>query len=324
VEDLPTLKVICPLVDFQVSRPLRDAEMTDEEWEAYLRGLDVELLFGVDLSDGVVLRRFLKDDFEGLNVPFLTSPLSMVSSAEFALEKRVMVQDESEFETIWFDVEKVLRNAVLALRLLKEGCFSADSVFGFLVVLADKNKLKYWTWFGGRKSCGRQLTYSFSFEEIPAMNRLLKKIQSVDFEKSQSLSFACKKFQRALEQHGLKDQIVDLLSALETLFKNGGEPNNMAAKIAVECSQLLGKNDEKKQEIRNVLDEAHRIRNKMVSGSRCMRAEDLDYASDVISRTRDYLRLAIKCILQGSRCLDPSQATGKSQGSNVQSLPILH
>jgi hypothetical protein len=318
---LPTLKVICPLVNFEVSRPLREPEMTDKEWEGYLRGLDVELLFGLDLYDGVVLRRFLKYDFEGLSAQFSARALSVVSSAEFVLEKRLSVEDESEFEMIRFDVEKALRNAVLALRLLKEGCFSADSVFGFLIVLAEKNELKYWTWFERRKSCSRQLIYSFSFEEIPAMNRLLKKIQSPEFERCESLNLACKKFQRALEEDGLKGQIADLLGAFEILFKGGEKTSTMAARIAFECSQLLGKSHEERQEIRSVFDEAYRIRNQMVIGPPSGESgKDSDYTLDVISRTRDYLRLAIKRFLQ---CSDLSQVA-KSEGFDMQGLPILY
>jgi len=274
--------------------------MTDEEWEDYLRGLDVDLLFGLDLSDEVVLRRFLKDDFEGLNTSFLTNPLSIFSSAEFALEKRVGVEDESDLETIRFGVEKALRNVVLTLRLLKEGCFSADSMICFLVVLAEKNKLKYWTWFERRKSCSQQLIYSFSFEEVPATNRLLKKIQGANFERSESLNLACKKFQRASEEDDLKNQIVYLLSAFETLLKNKKETNNLKAEIADEYSQLPIKKEES-QEMRSVLNEAYRIRNQMVNGFWSEQSEkDLDYVLDVISRTRDYLRLAIKRILQDS------------------------
>jgi predicted ATPase len=100
------------------------------------------------------------------------------------------------------------------------------------------------------------------------------------------------------EEDSLKDQIADLLNAFESLFKNGEETSDIETRIAVRCSQLLSKNDEEKQEIKRVFNEAYRIRNQLVNRPGSEKSEeDSDYAWDVISRTRDYLRLAIKCII---------------------------
>jgi hypothetical protein len=271
--------------------------MTTEELKDYLAGLELDLIFGLDISEDLKLRRFWKDEFEELRESFLISPSSPLSSARFTLEKRVRVENDLLFEKTRFDVEKDIGNAVLALRLLKDGCFLCNSAFSVLIVLAEKNQPRSWCWISQQKSCSCKLQYSLQFEEIQELRRLVEKIQNMDFAENKNLALACQRFQRAYEEDDMRNRLVDSMIALEALFKKGGERGKKEREIAVECSKLLGKDEEQKQEIKSIIEEAHRIRNLMVDGLEYELHEDADYISDVIFRAKNCLRESIKEIL---------------------------
>jgi len=62
-----TFKVICPLINFQIPLMLvGHAEMTNEEVMNYFKEREKELTNGIELVDGLKIRRISKEDFEDL------------------------------------------------------------------------------------------------------------------------------------------------------------------------------------------------------------------------------------------------------------------
>jgi hypothetical protein len=167
-----------------------------------------------------------------------------------------------------------MQNIVLALRLLKKGYVSGNSVFHIPTseYMVRKPELPFieWSWQPQRKLDSLNgFPYTLSHDELEDLKKLIQKVQNIDFVRRKNLKLACGRFQRAYEENDFEDQLIDIMIAFESLFLKG-EKGNVAQHgkiIAVGCSCLLGKNEEQRAEIESFLSEAYRIRNCVVHGS---------------------------------------------------------
>jgi len=252
------------------------------------------LVEGIDLLDGVKIRRISKKDLEDLkNTPISLPPYTQVSPSMFVLEKSMTVERDHEFQP-----DKIMRNVVLALRLVKGGYVSGSYVF--YILLSEKRQLFAWS----REEEPRPsdpFIYVLSFDEIPTVKKTLEKIQGIDFTKRKSLRLAFKRFQRAYEEEDVEDRLIDLMIAFEALFLRGEKAMRPAGRIvAIACSILLGKNDEEREEIRRLLTKAYSIRNCIVHGAEYKKPYlKSEYGLlEFVPKIEDYLRASIKKLLE--------------------------
>jgi len=214
----------------------------------------------------------------------------------FVLEKQTKVEKGQGL-----DLREVMQNIILSLRLLKEGLVFGS--FTFYVLLSKKRRVTSWSYEVDRPRTA--IPYVLDFKEVPRLRKIIRKIQGIDFSKRKSLDLACRRFQRAYEERDAEDRLIDLMIAFEALFLKGekGVPSK-GKLIAIACSTLLGKKEEKREEIKQTLVEAYSIRNCIVHGSEYprMKPDDkgeviVDTLPDLVSEVEDYLRESIKKLL---------------------------
>lgn len=287
-------KVICPLINFQIQNVLiGHTEMSSEQVMNFFKERERQLVEGIDLFDGVKIRRLSKEDLDDFKTNPTLPPYIMTLPVNFVLEKYITVENEHDFQ-----LDPILRNVVLALRLLKKSYVSGSSVF--YVLVSEKRLLN-------SRSCEEEprhefwgFKYALNFDEFPALKEILEKIQGIDFAKRKSLHLACKRFQRAYEESDAEGQLIDMMIAFEALFLKGEKAVSPAGQIvATACSILLGKNDEEREEIRRFLTKAYSVRNCIVHGSEYQKPiinKEYDIP-EFVSKIEDYLRESIKKLL---------------------------
>jgi hypothetical protein len=291
-------KVICPLLGFQIPVVLKGhPEYSREERDNYFEKLGTQLVEGIELVDGVRIRRMSKEDVEDINRYSQLIPSIMdLSSARFVLTRNVA--DEHNFLT-----DPIMKKTVLGLRLLKDGYVSGN--FIFYISLSDKSRIVDWSRDEGQRREYYGWGYALDFEEIPALKSLLEKLQRVDFDRQRRLGLACKRFGRAYEEDDSEDQLIDLMIALEALFvKKEVRGTSAKQKIANDCSDLLGIDEEEKRSIRDCLVEAYAVRNYIVHGSDYVRPEsdcqignDFDFMENLVQNVEGLVRDSIKTII---------------------------
>lgn len=254
--------MICPLVDFQIPVYLkRPPEYSREQVDDYFKKLEKQLLEGIELIDGVKIRRISKEDIEDINryLPLLPSNMDL-SSAKFVLAKNVVGEDHE------FRMTEAMHRIVLGLRLLKDSYVSGN--FVFYVSLSEESRVVDWSRGEGQRQERFGWGYALDSEEIPDLKNLLEKLERIDFDRERRLGLTCKRFGRAYEEDDFEDQLIDLMIAFEALFVRK-EVYGASKKqpIANNCSALLGRDDEEKEFIRSRLVEAYSIRNCIVHGS---------------------------------------------------------
>lgn len=292
-------KVICPLINFQIQNVLFGSTgLSQEEIVNLLKKRKNELVKGIDLLDGIKIRRVSGEDMEDIKTysfPLPIPPQMSISRSMFVLEKYISEEEEHRFE-----IHRVMLNGVLALRLLKKGNVWGGSVFCILV--SEKRQLTSMSWEEEPIPESYGPGYVLKFDEIPALKKILEKVQGMDFTKRKSLHLACKRFQRAYGESDAEDRLIDLMIAFEALFLRGEKAGSSAGQIvAVACSALLGKNDEEREEVRGFLTKAYSIRNCIVHGSEYKEPivyKNKEYnMSEFVSKIEEYLREAIKKFL---------------------------
>jgi len=254
-----------------------------------LKKREKQLVEGIDLFNGVKARRTSKEDFEDFKAtPMFLALSKKIPLGMFVLEKYITIEKEHEF-----DIDQIMRNIVLALRLLKKGY-----VYGSLVVYILVSEKRLLTSSSIDEQQRQELLgyrYTLNFDEIPTLKKLIKKIQKINFSKRKSLHLACKRFQRAYEKGDAEDQLIDFMIAFEALFLKGEKAMSPAGQIiAIACSTLLGRNDEEREEIRSFMNKAHTIRNYIVHGAEYKKKFEI---FDFVPKIEGYLRESIKKLL---------------------------
>jgi len=272
--------------------------MTDEEAKELFKEQQRQVVEGINLVNGVKIRLVSKEDIEDLKSGFFPLPTNLrerISPNTTVLAKNIEVKENHDFE-----LDKTMRNVVLALRLLKEGYFYGNYVCYILLPEKRSRILDSLSWDEQPRERRLGFGYALNFDEIPELKKLLEKLQALDFSKRKNLHLACKRFQRTYEESDSEDQLIDLIIAFEALFLKGEKRMSWRGQtIAIACSTLLGKNEEEREEIRSFLTKAYELRNCIVHGSEYKKpyVKKEFEISDFVSEIEDYLRESIKKLL---------------------------
>jgi hypothetical protein len=296
-------RVICPLYNFSVLNLtlIPSKNLSRIEIAKLLEAREKEVAEGIEVFNGVKIKRISKEDHKTLESSFFALPPdTKLRPSMFVLEKEITVKGELDYP-----LDTIMQNIVLAMRLLKKGYVSGNSVFYIpiseVVVNMPPFRLIEWTWLQQRKlEIWGGLPYALGFDDFQGLKRLVQKIQNIDFVKRKDLRLACGRFQRAYEEDNFEDQLIDIMIAFESLFLKGEKGNVPHGKIiAVGCSCLLGSNEEQREEIEFFLTEAYRIRNSVVHGSEYAKPKiKKEYEIyEFVSRVEEYLRESLKKLL---------------------------
>lgn len=263
-----------------------------------LKKRENEMTEGIELFDGMKIRRVSKEDIEDFKTnPILYPSLKSFSSAMFVLEKYITSDDEN-----FSNIHHTMLNGVLSLRLLKKGDVWGNSMF--YILLSEKRELNSSSWEEEHIPEIYGSSYVLGFDEIPVLRKILENVQGTGFAKRRDLHLACKRFQRAYGETDAEDKLIDLMIAFEALFLRGEKAGTSSGQIvAIACSTLLGKSDEEREEIRRFLAKAYSIRNCIVHGSEyeelvVYKDKEKEYDLDgFVYKIEEYLRESIKKLL---------------------------
>lgn len=294
------IKVICPLTNFQIQTGFFGPQkITDKQARDLYLQREKQLVEGIDLIDGIKIKRISREDLEELKTaPLLFSPnlRQLLSSRLIVLVTQI--PKEMRYSS---QIDEKMRNIVLALRLFKSGYVHGSHVFHIHIPEKKSPVMSSLSYDEEPRAERIGCPYALNFDEIPEFKRLLEKVHTVDFSKRKSFALACKRFQRAYEDVDAEDQLIDLMIAFEALFLKGQKAKSPSGQIiAVACSILLGKNEEEREEIRTALTKAYTIRNYIVHGAEYkfpIDEEGFGFPS-FVNDIEDYLREALKKLLE--------------------------
>ena len=241
-------------------------------WEKLEKGFEL-------IPDKLRLRIFTEKDEEIFTsvYPYFALNLKRGEEKNTVLELKNVSIDElfgKEFDP--------LTKALLAFRLLKAGGIFIDRVYGL-----EHGEIRPMTY---PSEPDLLPGYEFSLDEIENLVAVLKKVQTVDFDKNSPFRIACTRFGRSYLDRFYEDKLIDLCIAFEALFLQGERIRApMGQVIGLACSMLLGKNIEERKMIKENIELAFSCRNDVVHG------QDFDFNQiyNLIPNIEGYLRRSI-------------------------------
>jgi len=108
--------------------------------------------------------------------------------------------------------------------------------------------------------------YTLSSEEIDGILKILKKLESFDFENKHRFRIACKRFENYYFSYSIEDTLIDLMIIFEALFIYGRK-GNKGYLIGKRCSEKIKKDKAEQNVIYKQLKESYNIRNDILHGS---------------------------------------------------------
>ena len=273
-------------------------ELSSNEVLDIFKKREKQFMKGFELANGVILKKITIDDLKLLNnSPFIFRPTNGFKSNLFLLEKQFNDQ------ILKTNIYREIRNVVIALRLLKEGSVSGNYFYEIMITDGVKRIPS-----AKMEQCPRlfgKLGYPYFFTEsdIPALNEIMSKIQLVDFTKRTSLHLAIKRFERGYDE---EDKLIDFMIAFEALFLKGEKGSFANGKIiSIACSALIGNNENDREQIKENLLKAYKIRNAIVhagSYNRLITNKEtgacIDTLPDLLTKVENYLRSSLNKMLE--------------------------
>ena len=144
------------------------------------------------------------------------------------------------------------------------------------------------------------------YSDIPTLNEIISKIELVDFTDRTSLYLAKKRFERGYAEDDKEDKLIDFMIAFEALFLKGEKGSFANGKIiAIACSVLIGENENDREQIKENLLKAYKIRNAIVhagSYNRLITNKEtgacIDTLPDLLTKVENYLRSSLNKMLE--------------------------
>lgn len=279
MEEEHTARAICPLIYFTTSKDLRK-----------------EIDQGIELLENVKIRRISEEDLKEVKgreiEDMMPGILSRLTTEAIVLEIG-NIEDDPESEELLRKIENIL----LAMRLYK-----ANQVF-FKVIWLENSETRGLIFFDAHIPDLVTTRYSLEKKEIAGLRDLVKKIDLCDFDRNVSFRIACERFSRSYEKDEEDEIIIDFMIAFEALFLRGTTRlTNAGHFIGLGCSMLLGTNNEERENIKEFLVDAYKVRNDIVHGSQSVtysikvgkRTYEIE---DIVLKLRDYLRQSIKKLI---------------------------
>lgn len=108
--------------------------------------------------------------------------------------------------------------------------------------------------------------YNLSSEQIDGILKILKDLESFDFENKHTFRIACKRFENSYFSYSIEDTLIDLMIGFEALFIYGRK-GNKGHLIGKRCSEKIKKDKAEQNVIYEHLKESYNIRNDILHGS---------------------------------------------------------
>ena len=253
----------------------------------------------VDLGD-FIIRRITEEEFK------------MLLSKGALGERHLLYPHGGIFETIWC-IEKVkypskkgsgnltphVERVMTALRLFKRG-----SIYYSAILEYPKVWRTYWdvSSHGGGKVYGSR--YELTDKDVENLKEFWNKFKSLNTQRLSSLDVAIRRFNFSYERRLPEDKLIDYITAFEALYLKGAR-EELGYRLALRCAYFLGKDEEERKRIFEILKGAYDVRSKIVHGrqiqskslNKIINKLNLKSLAELSMKVEEYLRESIKMFL---------------------------
>jgi Apea-like HEPN len=163
--------------------------------------------------------------------------------------------------------------------------------------------------------------YTLSAEEVPALRELWELVQATRLGAERRLSTAMNRFNFGYERPRPEDKLTDFLIGFEALLLKKNERQELEYRLALRGSRLVGKGEDERSQVFDLLKAAYSQRSTIVHGgipkaTVTVAGEQIPFHS-FVDRVEDLLRHAIRAFLEQGRELSESTIINRLDRSIV-------
>ncbi len=254
----------------------------------------------IDLGD-FMIRKITEEEFKmllgkgALGEHHLLYPHGGIFETIWCIELKVKYPSKKGKGDLTPHVERVMT----ALRLFKKG-----SIYYSAILRYPKVWRTYWdvSSHGGGKVY--ESRYELTYEDVENLKEFWNKFKSLNTQRLSFLDVAIRRFNFSYERRLPEDKLIDYITAFEALYLKGAE-GELGYRLALRCAYFLGKDEEERKRIFEILKSAYDVRSKIVHGGR-IQSKSLDKIinklnlkslAELSMKVEEYLRESIKMFL---------------------------
>jgi len=270
---------------------LKNVILSSEIFEASLvNDLITESNFMIDIiPDSLQIRHANKCDLER------TKSSSNGILHDIPPEDRIIIEWIHDDIHAISEAYNVIDQTLLALRLLKEKSVFVTHIYNFVEQDMEYSDKVSALAVPHPDNIFFEPYYLTSNDE-KTLQKLFKKIKSVDLKKESSLRLACDRYGRIFYDLFEEDKLIDICISFEALFLKGEQSRTsygMGQLIGLACSMLIGKKEKDRINISNKIKLGFKYRNDVIHGKIFNRNE----VRKIIPVLNNYLRQSLVKLL---------------------------
>ena len=259
-----------------------------------LKGIEI-----IDLGDFII--RMLTEDEIKMLLRFGKNALGEFPHGGFfdtvwCVELKVKFPSKRRQEDLTPHIERV----ITALRLFKKGSVQYPAILEYP---------KVWKVSWGVSSYGKGERYmgpryELTNEDVENLKAFWNKFKSLNIHNYPFLDVAIRRFNLSYDRKLPEDKIIDLITAFEALYL-GEVEGELSYRLALRCAYFLGKDEEERKKIFEILRDAYKARSKIVHGksiqsksfNKILNKLNLKSLAELSMQVEEYLRESIKMFL---------------------------
>lgn len=262
----------------------------------------VDLKQGIEIAPNLKLRlASIRDESVLATYPTSIESVIQYFLREYVLECSLDVEDNSRaIGDTYQKIRHMINSGIMGFRLLKPGYIGTNVT----LLVTKRGSDEHASISAEKPGLPRSFLYHYGpryhlrTDELAELENFVGRISLIDFSTRKSLRIALDRFSRSYEEIENEDRLIDFMISFEALFLEG-KGKYQRAVIPVACAMLIGSSQKERQEIRDLLDLAYEIRNRIVHGSdygEKLRNRHLEL-EELITNVEDILRASIKKLI---------------------------
>jgi len=252
----------------------------------------------VDLRD-FIIRKMTEDEIKmllsygALGEPFFLPHGGLIDTI-WCIELKVKFPSKRKEENLTPHIERI----ITALRLFKKGSVQYSAVLRYPKVWRT-----FWHSSGHRRVIHGPL-YILTNNDVEELKAFWSRFKSLNIQNFPFLGVAIRRFNFSYDRRLLEDKLIDFITAFEALFLKGVE-RELSYRLALRCAYFLGKDEEERKKIFEILKGAYDARSKIVHGepiesksfNKIINKLNLKSFAELSMQVEEYLRESIKMFL---------------------------
>jgi len=265
-----------------------------------LLNFELEKTESIDLGD-FIIRKITEDELKmllgkgALGECHLFFPYGGFFETVWCIELKVRFPSKRKQKNLTPHIERI----ITALRLFKKGSVQYSAILKYPKIWRDS-----WDFTLHKREGVHGPLYKLTNDDVNDLKAFWSKFKSLNIQSYPFLDVAIRRFSFSYDRTSPEDKLINFIIAFEALFLKRAL-GELGYRLALRCAYFLGKDEEERKKIFEIVRGAYDIRSKIVHGAskssneilKILNKLNLKTLEELSMQVEEYLRKSIKMFL---------------------------